>query len=421
MGMVGQLASLTGTLGASLTNYVQLQASGLANWNSAETRNVQVMPCAGTFSYLLVTCADPSGAATRAFTVRKGLADTTLTCTVTGGSTQASDTSNSFTVVAGDVVDMKQVTSAGVATSTNTTWALKFTATNTNTFPLLWGNATGAGAGTTKYAPYMGDLGVQAATAAPPLTVDYLAAAEIPTAGTISSLYVRLDANMATSSQVFTLYLNGAPTALTCTVASGAATANDTTHTITIAAGDRVSVEMVNNGSNAPRPTISCVFAPTVDGESITCIAQPATHAQAVTRFNAFGGGAGGWASAENTRQIGLIACTVKNLYVTSNPLTTTTVTATVRKAAANTAITAVVTGIFMGPPVQASDTTNTAAFSDFDLIDLQAVTGALTGNVTTMGAVVLLMTQPSTGVTYPQLERGINRGINRGISTGVA
>lgn len=420
MGMIGQVSSLVGTLGASLTNYVQAQASGLANWNSAETRNVQVLPCAVTVRYLLFACADPSGSATRALTIRKNLADTSVTCTVTGGSTQSSDLVNTASFVAGDLIAVKQATSAGVATSTNTTWAFIVEATATNTFPCMWSNATGPAAGATRYAPYMGDGAVQAASGGG-LNVDYLAAAPVGADGTFHSLYGRLDTTVtgAGATYVVTVLKNGAATGLTFTINSGVATGNDTTHSFSVVKGDTISYEIFNNGTNAPRPAISMVFSPTTDGECPTCIAQPATHAQAVTRYNALGGGAGGWASAENTRQPIVIACTVKNLYFASNPADTTTVATTIRKNAADTTITQTVTGTSGAPPVQGNDTTHTASYADFDALDLKAITSATTGNVTTMAACVLYIA-PTSGLTYTQEERGVDRGINRGISLGV-
>lgn len=417
MTMVSQVASVSGNLAASTSNFSQLQGSNNA-WSSTETRTQQVLPCAGTYSNLRVTVTDPSGAATRQFILRKTAANTTLTCTVTGGATQAQDLVNSVAVVAGDLVNMRQTTSAGVASSPNTTWNMKFTATNNNESPLMWGNATGPAAGATNYAPYMGDGAIQAATAAPPLNVDFLVAAPIPTGGTLKSLYVALSTAMTGGSMVITVYQNGAPTGLTVTIASGASSGNDTTHTLTIAAGDTISYEMVNNGSNAPFPHISTCFVATTDGESITCIASAGTQLQNTTNYNAIGGGSATWVTTENTRQVALQACTVKNFYFQSNPAITTTVTGTVRKNTAAGNNTAVVTGIVLAPPVQANDTTHTDTFVDDDLCSIQMVTSLTTGTVRTYAAVVLYIAPPSGGVTYPQLERGTEpRGLARGVA----
>jgi hypothetical protein len=82
------------------------------------------------------------------------------------------------------------------------------------------------------------------------LATDADAAGTIPVAGTISALYGTVD-SFATGSVVVTLYLNGAPTSLTCTLASG--TTGDSTcsatGTITVTAGNTVSVQITNNTS----------------------------------------------------------------------------------------------------------------------------------------------------------------------------
>lgn len=57
----------------------------------------------------------PGGADTAAFTVRKNGSDGAVTCTITGSATTCSDTSNSFTVAAGDRLSIKVVSSAGTA------------------------------------------------------------------------------------------------------------------------------------------------------------------------------------------------------------------------------------------------------------------------------------------------------------------
>lgn len=63
------------------------------------------------------TAVDPSGSETVAFTLRSGGSDTSLTATVNGGGTSASDTTNEVEVAAGGLVNMKIVLSAGCATA----------------------------------------------------------------------------------------------------------------------------------------------------------------------------------------------------------------------------------------------------------------------------------------------------------------
>jgi len=57
----------------------------------------------------------PGGADTVVFTVRKGGVDQTTTCTITGAATTCNNTANTFSVVVGDRVSIKAVSSAGTA------------------------------------------------------------------------------------------------------------------------------------------------------------------------------------------------------------------------------------------------------------------------------------------------------------------
>lgn len=86
-----------------------------------------------------------------------------------------------------------------------------------------------------------------------------------PRAGTVSQLYVRLSANLAvaTNTLAFTVRKNAADTALTCTVATGSSTANDTTHSFTVAAGDLITAKSLQSATGEA-VTLSCnmVFRP---------------------------------------------------------------------------------------------------------------------------------------------------------------
>jgi len=93
----------------------------------------------------------------------------------------------------------------------------------------------------------------------------------MPTAGTISSLYVQLSANVgAGATQIITLMKNGAATALTVTISAGASTGNDTGHSVSFVAGDTVSLRSTVTGApGTPVATWSTIWTPTTAGESI--------------------------------------------------------------------------------------------------------------------------------------------------------
>jgi len=71
--------------------------------------------------------------------------------------------------------------------------------------------------------------------------------------GTASGMRVQLDQNSAGSGNTVTLLVNGTATALTCTVTAGSKTCVDSTHSVTLAAGDEMQVQVTNNAGAANR------------------------------------------------------------------------------------------------------------------------------------------------------------------------
>ena len=389
MGMVGILTSNGFSLTGAATAYVGVSAGRGEVWNTSEIRVRQVMPVAGMFDYLRVKTVDPGGSGqSRAFTLRKAGSDTALTCTVNTGSTLAADTTHTVSVAAGDLVSLKQVASATAAASSPISWVARFTAANTNEFPLLWGASTGAGAGTTRYSPIQGDAAVQ--------TTEAFAQSVIPTPGTLSNLYVALDANQATSGQTVTLFLNGVATGLTCTVSSGAATANDTTHNVAVVAGDLVSLEWNNAGSNAPRPRSGIKFAPTTDGESLVTAPAIGTQNAFVTSYQSIGAGSGVSVTEGPVQSLALVS-DIKKLYTVVSGLGSGDVfTTTVRRNTADSTVTCAITGT----ATTGSDTTHTTTAADDDVIDFKWSNGAASGTFRPRSSFVLYIAPTAGPIT---------------------
>jgi len=140
----------------------------------------------------------------------------------------------------------------------------------------------------------------------------------IPSDGVIKDLRIRLSgAPGAGKSYVFTLRLNGAPTTLTATVAGAAATtANDTSHDVTVAAGDYVSLECNPDGIPTVRDAYwSTMFEATVAGESIM-LGSSGTVPNDQIRYSTLMG-RGTWDDTENdVRTVIPTDGTIKNLYV---------------------------------------------------------------------------------------------------------
>lgn len=114
---------------------------------------------------------------------------------------------------------------------------------------------------TTYYAPITGG--------SIPTVTESNFAIKAPSAGTYGNLHVRLDATLGAVSGTLAVTLRqaGADTALTCTVAANAASCDDTTHTVTIAADDLINWKLVTAGTiTAATPRITITFSDTVTG-----------------------------------------------------------------------------------------------------------------------------------------------------------
>lgn len=85
-----------------------------------------------------------------------------------------------------------------------------------------------------------------------------------PRAGTFKNMYVVVDtAPTAGRNVTFTFRKNGADQALTAAIADTAVAASDTTNTVTVAAGDLVSIKVVASASAATtRPKVGLQFLP---------------------------------------------------------------------------------------------------------------------------------------------------------------
>ena len=130
--------------------------------------------------------------------------------------------------------------SSGITANTMSAWAAEFN-TEDDSIPIMFsffGNAAGA----TTYTSMAGVSGTTATESAHRTPLP---------ACTIDHLYIRLlTAQGAGGSCVITFYKNGIATALSITVPAGAAALGvyvDFTNSITVAADDQISIEIVNN------------------------------------------------------------------------------------------------------------------------------------------------------------------------------
>lgn len=134
-------------------------------------------------------------------------------------------------------------TSGNVLTSNGTTWASTAPAASAGkSFWQIWLSAS-FGATSTNYAQYTNFS-----------TTEANCRFYIPLAGTFKNFYFyTLSAQSGTGSLVATVRKNAVATSVTTTVSAGAAagTFSDTTHSFTVAAGDYITIEFVNNASSS--------------------------------------------------------------------------------------------------------------------------------------------------------------------------
>lgn len=399
----------------SATNFSSPMALAANTWGATESQNEQVVAVAGTISALDVAVAVAPGAGkSLAFTLRVNEADTLLTVTIsdTNLAPTSADTTHSISVSPGDRVCIKCIPTGTPTAPTWTSWSMEFTGTTAGESPLLGGSgAATQAAGVTDFYGVQYDASGQ--------TTESNRYQVFPTGGTIDHLYVSLDADPGGSSQSVTvaLMLNSVAQTLTIPVNTGATAANDTTHSIAIAAGDLVSWRVITSASCATvRIKIGCRWVPTIDGEAVL-LSSVDTLAQALTNYRAVGGNSNFNATETNRYQIST-AFTAKKLYVNASGIASgQTYATTFRK---NQSSTGCPTVTITGTATTGNDTSSTVSVAARDLIDLQNVTGATSGSVTARKGIVALTASAASSPTLTQLERGI-RGMERGISRGVA
>jgi hypothetical protein len=115
------------------TQYVAIGGGGQASILESDVRIGA--PSAATISDMFVNLDLPPGIGNSiAFTWRKAGSDQTLTCTVSGAvATTCSDTTHSFTVAQGDLIDIKLVTTGSVIVAPGLTIATAYGATSSTT------------------------------------------------------------------------------------------------------------------------------------------------------------------------------------------------------------------------------------------------------------------------------------------------
>ncbi len=309
----------------SVVNYIGF-STGL--WSTSTTRDTPVS-IAGTISNLTFRAPTTIASGDYQIMLLKNGGTTALTCTVSAGTgpQTCTDTSNSVSVVAGDLLSWRSTPTGAPAAQTGPQLSATFTSVTANESPLfLNGNGSSPSITVANYNLF-GSAPTWNATEA---TISGI----VPTAGVISSLQLAGTAPGSGDQMVFTVFKNGTATAITCTLAgtgsgAGITTCNDTVNSVSLAAGDTLSLEScpgtVSGGICTPAATpasggtrASLRWVPTVTGESIIMNTLVAAVSTSSVRYQPVSDTAGSTTEA-NVLSYAPTAFTIKNMYVALN------------------------------------------------------------------------------------------------------
>ena len=138
-------------LAPNATEYNKLECAEDSLWGSSEADALQLMPAAGTIKKLSCALASTPGAGeSYVLTSRKNSSDQTLTVTLDNADFDKIDTSNSFSVAAGDLLTIKSVGSAS-ANALRLRWACVFVPTTAGEIPFIAGSSNNTSSTATEY------------------------------------------------------------------------------------------------------------------------------------------------------------------------------------------------------------------------------------------------------------------------------
>jgi len=295
-----------GTVAAAVAvHHYVLNAEGIAIGNGTAATGTTTMPFAGTFSNLTLTNTGVSPVVgTWIFTLMLNNASTTITCTPTGTGVCST---NSVSFNAGDGVDLavdNQTNQTGVASGWS--WSIVMTPTNSgDTF-------AGTGASTNYSATlntYIIPNGITNATSESTSTMMLFGES-----GTLKNFYMSATSKESLSTATSSAFIRSgtfglntlATSTLTCSLSqdanatNGGANSNsgqckDTTHTVSVSAGDAWDVvsQPLGTPTGAREFGTTVQFTPTVSGNFDWFANSGAAQGANTTRFIPVNGNAG--------------------------------------------------------------------------------------------------------------------------------
>jgi len=363
-----------GAPSTSAVNYVSIVGALTPTPVGTETSRQCVVPAAFTLSNLYVTLNNaPAGTASYKFTVRKNGVDTLLAVTITGSATNGADTADSVSFAAGDTISLSVTPTSTPTAPTYFLWNLQADSGGTHFAPLMGGAQATSNLSTSAvtYAALYGSSSTSVTWDATESHQEIIC----PTGGTISNLYVVSETAPGTSkSYAIALVQNGSITALSATVTgSSGKTGNDTSHSITVAAGDTLSIAATPTGTpTVGRYSWGFQFTPTKPGESFFGFGASDSPGNTSTQYEAPSAvGAGVFSGTETSRQLMPGACLMTAFYAAlgTAPGGVTTRTLTLRRGAISSPLAIPFTGVGVSGNVLGQN----VGLCQADLLSIQA------------------------------------------------
>lgn len=373
------LGNHNGTPSNSATNYIGVIGAtrvgdSSAAFNTTENLTEVIVPCAGTFRNFKVEMGvAPGSGKSWVWTVRKNGADTTLTTTISDAEVKDKDTSNSFTVVAGDRVCLQVVPSGTPSTAVPTEWSIEFEG-NTPNQNFIGGVDNNAATTGIRYAlPVYGGNGFRIGESV--LDGQLL----IPHSTTIKAFYVIIGTTPGgAATRIFSLSKNTVEENSTkITIANPNTSGNVTGLSVALVAGDLLSFRSDVTGVPAASGRVQwgILLESAVDGESILSITNTSSLNNVDTNYNWISGTFNsGFTTTEAAKRTegGPTAFTLKNMHIriTTAPGAGTSRVFRLRKNGASGNLVATIADA----AVLGSDTTHTDDIVENDTIAYQHV-----------------------------------------------
>jgi hypothetical protein len=230
-----QIFTARTTTGINVANNLPLNSFGSSA--NGGTQTTGPFPIAGTFSNLHAYADIAPSPGNWTVVLQDAGSNEAISCLISASVTSCNDTTHTFHVAAGDSLSMRLA--AGSSPVLTTLWfTLEFTP-DTNRETAIIGGDSQTNINTTL--DFFQPFGFNLVPSAGNVEANILSS--IPEAGTIDDLYVALNGSPAAGkSYAFTLRQNSATTTQTCTVADTNSTCNDTTHAVSVVAGDLINL-----------------------------------------------------------------------------------------------------------------------------------------------------------------------------------